>query len=63
LINITAHRYVFILYLALFTKKRKTQSNLIVLKHLKISKNIIFQESKRKSYLVLVYLLIKYLVA
>ena len=63
LINITAHRYVFILYLALFTKKRKTQSNLIVLKHLKISKNIIFQESKRKSNLVLVYLLIKYLVA
>jgi hypothetical protein len=63
LINITANRYVFVFYLALLTKTRKSQSTLTVLKHLKISKTTIFHESKRKGYLVILYLLIKFLLA
>lgn len=62
-INMTANRYVFIFCLALLTTIKKNQSNLSIIKYLKISRNVIFQESKRKRHLVMAYLIFRYVLA
>jgi hypothetical protein len=56
LINITANRFVVIFYLTLLMTIRKSQKNLSVIRCLKISKDVIFHESKRKRHLVMAYL-------
>ena len=61
LLNITANRFIVIFYLALLMTMRKSQKNLSVLRCLKISKDVILQESKSKGHLVMAYLVITYI--
>ena len=58
LINITATRFNVIFYLVLLVTRRKSQKNLSVIRSLKSSKDVIFQESMRKKHLVMAYLVI-----